>query len=109
MCICDALSQLHVELFLIAKRRDVKAITMQLVKFVLRVCKLFKTGPGSVKGVTELRRAKIAATEEGTLGGDTVLHVINGETALQKKSRIESNLPQITMLILHKCICVSNG
>lgn len=28
VCVCDALSQLHVELFLIAKRRDVKAITM---------------------------------------------------------------------------------
>ena len=36
-----------------------------------------------MKGVTELRRTKITATEEGTLGGDTVLHVINGETALQ--------------------------
>lgn len=28
VCICDALSQLHVELFLIAKCRDVKSITM---------------------------------------------------------------------------------
>lgn len=36
-----------------------------------------------MKGVTELRRTKFTATEEGTLDGDTVLHVINGETALQ--------------------------
>lgn len=62
-----------------------------------------------MKGVTELRRAKIAATEEGTLGGDTVLHVINGETALQKSQELNQIYRKLLCLFFISVACVSNG